>query len=96
MRQPRHVSRIVHGAHAPGTLDVLDRLVALLIDRRRFADAHPFCVELLDGRRAGAETPPSDLADALDSMAQIASGLGDAARAEALWQEALTVSSKTR
>jgi tetratricopeptide (TPR) repeat protein len=95
LRDAGDVSRDVHGPHATATLDVLNRLVALLIDRRRFADAQPFCAELLDARRASADTAPSDLADTLDSMAQIAAGLGDSARAEALWQEALTLSSKT-
>lgn len=96
LRDAVEVSRAVHGARAAATLDVLNRLVAHLIDRRRFADAQPFGVELLDARRASKDTPPAELADALDSMAQIASGLGDAARAETLWQEALTISAKTR
>ena len=96
LRDGVDVSREVHGPQATTTLDVLNRLVALLIDRRRFADAQPFCVELLNARRASGDTAPSDLADTLDSMAQIAAGLGDAARAEALWQEALTLSSKNR
>ena len=96
LRDVVDVSRKVHGPHATATLDALNRLVALLIDRRRFADAQPFCAGLLDARRASGDTAPSDVADTLDSMAQIAAGLGDSARADALWQEALTLSSKTR
>ena len=95
LRDAVDVSRDVHGAQAAATLDVLNRLVAHLIDRRRFADAQAFGVELLNARRISKEAQPAELADALDSMAQIASGLGDSARAKALWQEALKIS-KTR
>jgi tetratricopeptide (TPR) repeat protein len=96
LRDALDVSREVHGTHAAATLEVLDRLVRLLIDQRKFADANPFCAELLDARRVTGDAQPSDLADALDSMAQVAAGLGDAARAESLWQESLAVSSKPR
>jgi len=96
LRDAVEVSRHIHGPRAGATLDVLNRLVAHLIDGRRFADANAFCVELLDARRASGDTQPSELADTLDSMAQIAAGLGDSARAEALWQEALKTSSAMR
>ncbi|HET6181143.1 MAG TPA: tetratricopeptide repeat protein [Candidatus Sulfotelmatobacter sp.] len=94
LRDALDVSREVHGMRAPATVEVLYHLVPLLINRRQFAEADPLCMELLGARRSNREQQPSDLADALDCMAQIAAGLGDSARAESLWQEALAISSK--
>ena len=94
LRDALDVLRELNGVQAPATLEVLDHLVGLLINRRQFAEADSFCLELVDARRANREEQPSELADALDSMAQVAAGLGDSARAESLWQESLATSSK--